>query len=349
MGKLYINGHFFHQRLTGVQRYAIEVLKGFERAGYPFEVLKTPPLLSGGKLRQHVWEQFLLPHRKNKDDILWSPTNTGPAYAANHVITLHDIGVFPHPEWFAKKYVRWKRTLIPRMAHHARGILTVSRFSRKIICRHLHIDPKKVKVVYNGVDTDRFKPADKAHINRIYTKYDITPPYLLGLGSLDPRKNFSALTKAWKRCLEQEHLTDYRLVIAGGSHATLGKFKTEATANTVQFLGYVEDADLPALYSGAQGFLFPSLFEGFGLPVLEAMACGTPVVTSAGSALDEVAGDAALKVNPKNIDSIKKGIMELVESPSLRTSLIERGLERAGLFDWDQAAKSIYQYLMQEL
>lgn len=347
MNKLYINGHFLEQRMTGVQRYAVEVLNGFERGGYPFEVLKPSTLFSTNKLTQHLWEQCLLPSRKNSEDCLWSPTNTGPIYTANHVVTLHDIGVFPHPEWFAPNYVRWRKALIPRMARHARGILTVSEFSKKVICNHLQINPTKVKVVYNGVDTDRFKPASQERINQLTQKYNMDTPYLLALGSLDPRKNFSRLIQAWKRCQNQEQLKEFTLVIAGGSQATLGTFKKNVTDKTVQFLGYVADEDLPPLYSGAQAFVFPSLFEGFGLPVLEAMACGTPVITSNSTALDEIAGEAALKITPEEVNSIKEGIMELIESPQHQTTLIEQGFEKIKQYNWDHSAQAIYHYLMQ--
>ncbi|HLR32054.1 MAG TPA: glycosyltransferase family 1 protein, partial [Fodinibius sp.] len=295
---------------------------------------------------QLLWEQFMLPWQKHKSAPLWSPTNTGPAFASNHVVTLHDIGVFPHPEWFAPNYVRWKRLLIPKMARHARGILTVSEFSRQIICTHLDITPAKVTVVYNGIDHQRFVPAAKESMQQVAQKYAIKQPYLLTLGSLDPRKNFAGLLEAWNRCIHQEKLTDYQLVIAGGSQASLGKVDTQASAKKVQFLGYVDDEDLAPLYSGATAFLFPSLFEGFGLPVVEAMACGTPVLTSNTTALDEIAGEAALKVNPADTAAIKNGIMELVESKGLQTSLVEKGFERITQFDWNQSAQAIYKYLV---
>ncbi len=347
MNKLYINGHFLNQRVTGVQRYAIEVLNGFEQAGYPFEVIKPGSFSSANKISQLLWEQFLLPHQKKATDILWSPTNTGPAFAANHIVTLHDIGVFPHPEWFAKSYVLWKKTLIPVMAKRAVGILTVSKFSKQIICDHLDVHPDKVKVVYNGVNTERFKPASQSQIKNVIEKYDIKEPYFLTLGSLDPRKNIPALIKAWNRAVKDGCLQDSQLVIAGGSHRTLGKFTRDTTADNIRFTGYVDDDDLPPLYSGACGFLFPSLFEGFGLPVLEAMACRTPVLTSASSALDEISDNAALKVNPDDIESIKKGIIELAESSQRRNSLVQYGIERVKLFNWDRSAEAIYQYLTQ--
>lgn len=349
MSTICVNGHFLHQRLTGVQRYAIEILKGFDRAGYDYRIEQPPDFMSSGKLLQHAWEQAILPGRAGRHNILWSPTNTGPVFASNHIITLHDIGVFPHPEWFSKAYVRWKRTLIPSIVRRAQGILTVSEFSRQIICRYLPVSAQKVKVVYNGVDTNQFRPSPKSRIAEIRHKYSISSPYFLVLGSMDPRKNFGRLLEAWKKCVEEENLTGYKLVIAGGSNANFRQFKVDESAQKVRFIGYVPDDELPPLYSGATGFFFPSLFEGFGLPVVEAMACGTPVLTSSTTALDEIAGDAALKVAPGQVSSIKEGILNMANSPSLRKTLSDRGMERVSLFNWDQSAAMIYDYLKTHL
>lgn len=346
MSELCVNGHFLHQQLTGVQRYAREVLAGFDRAGYNYEITEPSAFWASQKITQQLWEQIVLPINKETENVLWSPTNTGPIYAQNHVITLHDIGVFPHPEWFAKSYVRWKRMIIPRIVRRAQGILTVSEFSKTVICDHLAIDPARVKVVYNGVDRKHFKPASQKRIKTVMDQYGISEPYFLALGSLDPRKNFSRLIEAWNSCVRQQVLKNQTLAIAGGGNANFSTFEAGSESDSVKFLGYVEDNDLPPLYSGAMGFFFPSLFEGFGLPVVEAMACGTAVLTSKTTALGEISGNAAFQVNPGSVESIKEGIMEIIESSSLRSSLIEKGFDRIRLFDWNHAAKEIYKYLV---
>lgn len=345
MSKLYINGHFLHQQLAGVQRYAREVIKGFDRGGYPYEILEPQEPFDSGRIGHNLWQQIVLPQKVNSGEALWSPANNGPVFARNHIITLHDIAVFPHPEWFTSSYVFWKRTLIPQIAKRARGILTVSEFSKGIICSHLDIEPHHVEVVYNGVDTDRFKPASEANTNTIRNKYGLKRPYLLTLGSLDPRKNFDRLISAWKQCKTQESVTNHVLAIAGGGDEKFSRFTIDNSDDSIKLLGYVDEEDLPALYSGATGFMLPSLFEGFGLPVVEAMACGTPVLTSNTTALDEISGNAALKVDPTSVDSIKEGIMELIESPTLRTTLVERGFERISCFSWDESAARIHHYL----
>lgn len=345
MSTIYINGHCLLQRVTGVERYAREIIKGFDRGGYPYQIIKPSGFWGSGKLGRNLWQQMVLPQKKAAEDTLWSPANNGPIFAQNHVITLHDMAVFPHPEWFSTAYATWKRTLVPRVAKRAKGILTVSEFSKSIISTHLNIDPQKIMVVYNGVNTDRFAPATHIAIRSLREKYDLPNPYLLTLGSLDPRKNFKRTVEAWNQSRKEEGLDNFVLAIAGASNANFGDLDVDFDNDSIKRLGYVDDEDLPALYSGAMGFILPSLFEGFGLPVVEAMACGTPVITSNTTALDEIAGDAALKVDPSDAQSIKEGILELIHSPNLQTELTDRGLKRIHRFSWDDAAANIYQYL----
>lgn len=345
MKQPFVNGRFLHQRMTGVQRYGREILNGFDRGGYSYTLLEPGALYAKNKLSQHLWEQFLLPGKINFESTLWSPANSGPLSAPNHIITFHDVGIFPHPEWFSTSYGIWKKNLIPRLAGRARKIITVSRFSKQVICAHLNVSPDKVAVVYNGVDRQRFHPAKSSDIRKVTEKYSITQPYLLALGSMDPRKNFQGLISAWNKCVEEERLNKYRLVIAGGHNVNFRQFNVNPASPGVMMLGYVDDHELAPLYSGADGFLFPSLFEGFGLPVIEAMACGTPVLTSATTALQEVAGDAAITVDPEDTEAIKRGIMKLIDSPMLRYSLVERGFERIKRFDWNKAATRTYKHL----
>lgn len=347
MRKIYINGHFLHQQLTGVQRYAREVLSGFDEGGYPYTVVEPSSFFSGNKIGHHLWEQLLLPLRPEADAVLWSPANSGPVFAGNHVITLHDAGVFVCPEWFSPAYVKWRKAILPRMAARARTILTVSEFSRKVICKYLPVRPEQVKVVYNGVDRERFKLSGVLAIKKAMEKYGLSGPYLFTLGSMDPRKNFERLIRAWSECAGKAEAKGYTLAIAGGSNGNFGKLDREDTGS-VKWLGYVDDADLPALYSGASGFLFPSLFEGFGLTILEAMACGTPVLTSNTTALDEVAGDAALKVCPESTDEIRDGILRLLSTPGERDSLVEKGLQRVKLFNWRNTAAGVYRHLTEQ-
>ncbi|MDR8392619.1 glycosyltransferase family 4 protein [Aliifodinibius sp. S!AR15-10] len=347
MRKLYINGHFLQQQLAGVQRYAREVIKGFDRGGYPYQIVEPTGFFASNRLGRNLWQQVVLPTKINSEHTLWSPANNGPVYSNNHVITLHDIAVFPHPEWFSASYAIWKRTLIPRIARRATGILTVSEFSKSIICKHLDIAPQKIKVVYNGVDSDRFTHAVPSAVKHVRSKYNLQSPYVLTLGSLDPRKNFKRTVEAWRLCKEQDKLPNFDLVIAGGSNANFRNLDLDLSDESIKVLGYVDDEDLPALYSGAEAFVLPSLFEGFGLPIVEAMACGTPVITSNTTALDEIAGDAAVKVDPSDTTSISEGILELLNAPALKDRLKVLGTQRAREFSWDKSAKEIYDYLVE--
>lgn len=344
MKELVINGNFTTRRVTGVERYAREILKRFDECGYAYRLLAPSSLYSYNKLTHHFWEQVILPLNQRKESVLWSPNNSGPIRANDHVITLHDAVVFEHPEWFSSSYVRWRKALVPNIVKRVRAIITVSEFSKTVICKHHDIAPENVHVVYNGVDTDRFKPSDKESIKQVMNRYGISTPYVLSLGSLDPRKNTARLVEAWNQ-IDEGGPAGFTLAIAGGGNANFKRF-TINSSPSVKLLGYVDDKDLPALYAGATGFVFPSLFEGFGLPVVEAMACGTPVITSDSTALAEIAGDAAIKVSPESAESIREGLLQLLESGNIRNTLAEKGLERVRLFDWNKSAAAIYRHLI---
>src|SRR5699024_6223204 len=158
----------------------------------------------------------------------------------------------------------------------------------------------------------RFKPASELAIQIVCNKYNLTTTYKLTLASLNPRTKFRETIEAWERCINQEGLEYFILDIDGDRYEKISCLDLDFSGGSVKLLGYVDDEDLPALYSGATGFILPSLFEGFGLPVIEAMACGTPVITSNTTALDEISGDAALKVSPYDTNAIKEGILELL-------------------------------------
>jgi len=342
-----VNGHYLYQRVTGVQRYAIEILKEFDRLGLNYSIAEIPTLLRKNKITQHVWEQFVLPLRLRSSDVLWSPTNTGPAMAGNHVITFHDLAVFSHPEWFSENYVRWRQNLIPVLAKKARGILTVSEFSKKIILEYTNVDPGKVKAIHNGVNRKQFYPSDDGLILRVREKLGLNNKYILTLGSLDPRKNLKRILQAWSLLQKEQPLFDYVLAVAGGQGDNFSrKFSPEDFGKgSVKYLGYVDDEYLAPLYSGACGFVYPSLFEGFGLPVLEAMSCGTPVITSNTGALKEISEGAAEWADPYRPEEIAQSILNIVGSETLAKELARKGKKRAKQFNWEKTARETYTYL----
>ena len=238
-----------------------------------------------------MWEQFALPRELSSGEFLWSPANTGPLAVTHQAVTIHDLSVLDHPEWFAPSFRLWYH--VPASAagvSTARNVLTVSEHSRQSLITRFNLPEEKVTTVYNGVNLRQFHPCDPAPVRG---KYELGERYILFVGSLEPRKNLERLLQAWVRLSDIRNL---ELVIAGSRADVFRPVSLSGSSRRTRFLGYVPEEDLPALYAGATFFIMPSLFEGFGLSVLEAMACGAPVITSHAGALPEVVGDAALQV-----------------------------------------------------
>jgi glycosyltransferase involved in cell wall biosynthesis len=196
--------------------------------------------------------------------------------------------------------------------------------------------------LYSGVEL-RFAPVrDQAEIDRVCAKYQLPRPFILSLGTLQPRKNYERLIEAFASIVSS---VPHHLVITGGKgwmyETIFGQVKRSGLEGRVHFPGFVDDADLPALYSAADLFAYVSLYEGFGLPLLEAMACGTPVIGSNTSSLPEVIGEAGLQVDPRNVDNIAHALRQMIDQPELRTRSIGLGLEHAKLFTWDKAAREL--------
>lgn len=325
--RLAVNGRFQTQRITGVQRYAHEITA---RLAPEVEVLA--PSGAGRGVRGHVWEQGVLP-RLSRGRLLWSPCNTGPLSARRQVVTIHDCAFVDHPEAFSRLFAAWYGWLIPRLARRARRVITVSKFSAERLAMVCKLPPERIDVVYNGVGA-HMRPAAPETIADVRRRLSLPERYVLSLGSLEPRKNLRRLLEAWSRLKRR----DVGLVLAGGESSVFRSAGIDVLPVGVQLAGYVADADLPALYSGAEAFVYPSLYEGFGLTVLEAMACGAPVVCSGTTALPEVTGDAAIAVDPMNIDDIADGIERLLSDGPLRERLRQLGLARAAEFTWDKTA-----------
>src|SRR3954451_2777910 len=259
-----------------------------------YRVVKPPPFLGG-----HLWEQAVLPF--TRAELIYSPANLAPIASKRNVVVIHDVAALRHPEWYTRPYVAWQRAVLPTIARRARLVITVSEFSRREIQEVLGVD---ATVIPNGVD-ERFKPGPKKD-------------YALVVGTKIARKNLAALND-----LGME-------VVAAGSGRRY--MKTEAT--NIRELGYVPDEQLPALYAGARVLLMPSLYEGFGLPCLEAMASGTPVVAANRGALPETCGDAALVVEPEHF---AEAAVKAVTTE--RDRLTQAGLARAARFTWERTAR----------
>jgi glycosyltransferase involved in cell wall biosynthesis len=341
---LSINARFRLGPQTGVQRVAAEILTRLDMARH--EIMPTREATG---IKGHAWEQCVLPLRA-RGAPLWSPCNTGPLAVRSHVVTIHDAAIFDHPEWFSRKFVGTYRFLLPRLARSARRIVTVSRFSRARLAAALNIVEDRIEIVPNGV-SEHFRPPAASEIARVAQKYCVDPGrYFATLSTLEPRKNLGSTLRAWEKARERLP-KDTRLVLIGGAGKG-GIFADEAVsrpADSVLRAGFVPDDDLPALLGGALGLLYPSLYEGFGLPILEAMACGTPVVTADSSSLPEVGGAAALYVEAGDTAAIADVICLLAGNEGLRTELREAGMAQARLFSWDDSAAQMRHILKRDL
>lgn len=341
MTAIAINARFYAHRTTGMQRYAQEISRRFTAR---IESVRPKSALSGPA--GHLWEQFYLPTALH-GRLLWSPNNTGPLAVTNQVCTIHDLAPLDKPEWFSSQFAAWYRWLLPPLARRVRHIVTISEFSKQRIMTLLGVRPEKITVVANGVD-DRFQPASSREIAAMRSALDLgNDPYLLSLGSVEPRKNLGRLLEAW-RSAQRSLPSNVSLVVAGarGNSRVFGEVAIDEMPERVHFTGYVADEHLPALYSGASAMLYPSLYEGFGLPPLEALACGTTVVTSQTTAIPEAVGDCAILIDPTDTDSIADGIIRAVTDRDTAADLACRGIEHAERYTWDRSADATLRVLL---
>jgi glycosyltransferase involved in cell wall biosynthesis len=319
--KIAINGRFLSRRMSGVERYAHEISKRI----HPGRIIR--PDMQAGQMGGNLWEQIMLPLQIKKNEILWSPANAGPWLIRNQVLTIHDASVFDHPEWFKPSFAAWTRLSWRNLARKVKAVITVSNFSRDRLSIHLAIPAKKIHVIHNGVGQP-FAPQAQKNIEMIRNKYKLDKPYFLSVGTNEPRKNLPLLLKAWKH----QGNTSHMLFLAGGQGHVFSSTDSEIST-------YVDDDDLPALYAGAAAYITTSHYEGFGLPALEAMACGTPVIAPNITAFPEMLGDAALLIEPNNIGETTKAMQKIIDEPQLANILRERGLEHVKNFTWERAAQ----------
>jgi glycosyltransferase involved in cell wall biosynthesis len=333
-----VNGRYLLQRITGQQRYAREIISRWNgrcRVIRPAAGMNGPP--------GHLWEQTVLPLRKGRG-VLWSPSTTGPIAVGEQVVTIHDCAFFDQAACFSRAFTAWYQYLVPRLARRVRRIITVSEFSRQRIVDCCRVSPQRVEVIHSGVDSRFSRPAE-AVIAAAKSRLNLPERYVLCVGSLEPRKNLRGLLAAWQLVAPQAE--GLSLVLAGAKGKVFRDAGLTHLPPSVHLAGYVDDESLASVYAGAELFIYPSLYEGFGLPVLEAMACGTPVICSNTTALPEVAGDAAALVDPRDVDDIATRVFALVNSQTARQRLREAGCQRAALFNWDTAAVATWRVLQE--
>jgi glycosyltransferase involved in cell wall biosynthesis len=277
-------------------------------------------------------------------DVLYSPDFALPPTrpACRTLLTVHDLSFVRHPDAFVPPLRRYLERVVPRSIERADMVLADSVHTCSDLVELFAVPPERVRVIYPGVDT-RFRPQpERGEGARLRERYAIGDrAYVLSVGTLQPRKNYVRLIQAFAR-LQASKEADIQLLIAGGRGWLCEDVLAEAEQHdSVRLLGFVEDRDLPALYRGAALFAFLSLYEGFGLPVLEAMACGVPVVCSRTSSLPEVAGDAALLVDPLDVDGLEEALTQALEDDELRRGMVERGIVQAAQYDWARSAAQL--------
>lgn len=338
---LLMNTRILQSHVTGVQRYALELMGRF---GDQVETISPRRWLSG--VRGHAWEQFVLPTMSH-GKVLFSPSNTGPLAVTRQVVTLHDVVPLDHPEWLNPKFAAWYRFLTPRLVKRVAHVITISEFSKERILAHAKMDASRVTVIPNGVD-ERFRPLSQDEIFEKTGTLDLPcRHYVLCVGSLEPRKNLARMLQAWSR-IQADIPSDIWLVLAGmrgNSRVFADATGLDTLPPRVHLTGHVADDVLPALYAGALLFAYPSVYEGFGLPPLEAMASGVPVLTGNLASLPEVVGGAGVMVDPYDVEAIAEGLKRLIKDGSLRSQLRAKGLERARLFNWDRTAERTWAIL----
>lgn len=325
--EIVVNGRFLSRPITGVERYGREILPLFR--GRPRVEMTRLNGLAG-----HVWEQTRLPAKLKSNSVIWSPANAGPLFVRNQAVTIHDLSPLEHPEWFARGFAAWYRLFLPLLARRARVLFAPSvHVQRKLMAR---FGVKQVLVTPNGVDAGRFHPGATQET------YAFPQKYILFVGSLQPRKNLVGLLAAWQTL--KTEFKDLWLMVAGGTGDVFRGVRFLADER-IRFLNYVAETDLPGLYAQAEALVLPSFDEGFGLPALEAMACGTPVIVSNGGALPETVGDAALIFDFAKPHDLTNQLQLCLSEAALRRSLREKGLARAGQFTWQASADLIWDTL----
>lgn len=292
-----------------------------------------------------LWEQLVQPRvlRQIGADLAHGPVFIGPLVAqCPVVITIHDLSFIRFPHLFRPANRLYLTLLTRRSAHRARRLIAVSHHAASETTRLLGIPREKIDVVYHGVDP-AFRPLPAPEVAAFRTRRDLPEQFVLFVGTLEPRKNLTRLIQAFARI----DAGPVKLVLAGGAgwlnQNLFATVEELGLTDTVIFPGYVHSEELPLWYNAATVFAYPSLYEGFGMPVTEAQACGTPVLTSRSSSLPEAAGDAALFVDPQDVDEIAAGLDRLLTDAELRQDLSSRGLAHAGSFSWSRTARQTAQ------
>lgn len=340
-----VNGRFLCTKATGVQRFAFEISRHLKRLNPTISFVCPPNIVQKewatelnaqviGTLKGHAWEQITLARylRKQKNKpVLFSPANTGPLAYTHQFLIMHDVAYIMSPKAYSWRFRLWYRVMTKYLTKRVPIIATVSDFTRKEIIAHFSCVKEKIHVVYNGLS--QFPQNVQTHNDK---------PYFLIVGSLYPRKNIPFIINAFSQ-LPPENRPSLKLV---GS--TSRSFKQEHYTQLppdVELLGHANDHQLAALYANASALLFPSLYESFGLPPIEAMSFGTPCLVSDISVLHEILEDAAIYLDPHSTTAWVESMQTIVSDNELRNELKEKGLSQSQKFNWERSALQVYNHL----
>lgn len=360
-----------YEKRTGTEWYAyhlIQHLKAVIPSEHRVLLYSTTPLRDGLEKLPPNWESRVLgwpPKRlwtqlrlswemfRRPPDLLFVPVHAMPVILPKRsVTTLHDVAFVSTPEAYTF-FENWYQRFAVRFASKkADAILTVSEFSKSEIVRYFPVKPEKITVTHLGFDAEQCRPVDdRDEIDRCLKRYDITRPYFLFVGRLEMKKNLGGLLRAFRlyHGFRGPGHVEHQLILVGkhghGYEQAMRTLKGSEAEWHVKETGYVCDEDMRYLYAGAEALVFPSWYEGFGLPVIEAFACGTPVIASRTTSIPEVAGGAALLVDPSKPEEIAEAMKRVVSEPALRQELKEKGLARSKAFSWMNTAKETWRVL----
>ena len=384
MNKIGINGSFLRKINTGIGQYTLNIVNALlnleESENFKFfvyaeeednlnliedkpnlekKIIQTVFYKRDDLLRKASWEKVFLPREAKKDgvDIFFTPFNSSSVFKGiQHTTTIHDMIWKVFESIYAnniRKSVYFNKTF--KACQKANSIITVSEYSKKEIVKYLNIIPGNIFVVYNGINDDFKKKLGRMKQKKVLDKYNINYPYFFYMGGFEQRKNVDLLIRVFAQLKKtySNLLQDRKLVIAGeilniknplliDIEKIIKELKME---KNVILLGKVPDEDRPALYQGAEIFIYPSLYEGFGMPITEAMASGCPVIASNTSAIPEIGRTAIEYFNPNREDELTQQIISLMSKPKKKEELSRRGIERAKNFTWEKAAEKTLKIL----
>lgn len=347
---IFVNARFLTQPITGVQRYALEVCRELKKSNKNIVFLTPKNILHTslaqelgvkvvGIFKGHLWEQFELPFY-SKRGVLFNPCATGPLFKRNQVSTFHDSNFLVFPKGFSFGFRLWYSMIFNVCGFLSKKIITISNYSKDELVKNFAIKNSKIKVIYEGFQHfNTIKPDFE-----IITKVDSTKPFFLAVGSINKNKNFSLITES----LKYIENGNYSLVIVGGKDDKVFG-KSDTSHENVIMLGRVSDEELKALYLKALCFIFPSFYEGFGLPPMEALSCGCPIIISNTSALPEVYKDAALYCDPHDSQNLANRMEFIINNQNYRYSdtFINNKDQILQMYSWGKCAMETLEVIIE--